>query len=373
MGGQQQSGGADETTPGRSASGTPATGAEPDARATARAEKRAQRQRRQEERRRRWARGATPATTEPGAAEAGAVEAEPAAVAAGGGGTAVLTRPRAAGDGDPDTVGAGTPRPGGPDDVAPATSAPVVPARGPAALWQLVLTAHPRQAVVTGAALAGAAALAGRPAEEIGLLGATALVGQGLLGWHNDLVDRDRDAAAIAAARDRGDETRRRRKPIAEGRLEPGTVWYAFVLGLLLLVPLSISNGVLAGASYLVAWAVGLLGNISLRGGWFSWVPWAASFALYPAVLAYAAPPGTEQGGPPQPALVAIAAGLGVVVHVLRALPGLVDDHREGRRHLPLRVALRTGAPRLLGLAGVLGVGLVIALVTVAAQQGLVR
>jgi len=32
---------------------------------------------------------------------------------------------------------------------------------------------------------------------------------------------------------------------------------------------------------------------------------------------------------------------------------GLVDDNRAGRRHLPLRLALRIGAPRLLFLTGV--------------------
>ncbi len=41
---------------------------------------------------------------------------------------------------------------------------------------------------------------------------------------------------------------------------------------------------------------------------------------------------------------------LGVGVHVLTSLRGLVDDNQAGRRHLPLRLALRVGAPRLLVL-----------------------
>ena len=41
---------------------------------------------------------------------------------------------------------------------------------------------------------------------------------------------------------------------------------------------------------------------------------------------------------------------LGVGVHVLTSLRGLVEDNRTGRRHLPLRLALRVGAPRLLVL-----------------------
>jgi hypothetical protein len=39
---------------------------------------------------------------------------------------------------------------------------------------------------------------------------------------------------------------------------------------------------------------------------------------------------------------------LGVCVHFLTTLPDLVDDNRSGVRNLPLRIALRTGAPRLL-------------------------
>ena len=43
-----------------------------------------------------------------------------------------------------------------------------------------------------------------------------------------------------------------------------------------------------------------------------------------------------------------LAALLGVGVHFLRALPGLVADHEDGWRSLPLRIALKTGATRLL-------------------------
>ena len=40
-------------------------------------------------------------------------------------------------------------------------------------------------------------------------------------------------------------------------------------------------------------------------------------------------------------------------MHVTRALPGLVDDDKDGNRTFPLRIALRTGATRLLWLASV--------------------
>ena len=61
----------------------------------------------------------------------------------------------------------------------------------------LVRAAHPRQALVTAAALGTAAAVAGRPLREVGLVAATVLVGQSLLGWADDLTDREREVLAL--------------------------------------------------------------------------------------------------------------------------------------------------------------------------------
>jgi len=201
----------------------------------------------------------------------------------------------------------------------------------------LLRAAHPRQALLTAGGLAAAAALVGRPGREVGLVFGTVLVGQAVLGWHNDIVDRRRDGRRLPSG-----------KPIADGYLEVGTAWFALICALLLLVPLSISNGVVAGSMYLVSVAIGLLGNVALRRSWLSWVPWAAAYALYPAFLSYGGWGGQTTGHPPQPALTALAAAVGVGAHFLCALPGLVADHEDGNRHLPLRVALKIGATRLL-------------------------
>jgi UbiA prenyltransferase family len=204
----------------------------------------------------------------------------------------------------------------------------------------LLRAAHPRQALLTAGGLAVAAAISGRAGREVLLVFATVLVGQAVLGWHNDLVDRRRDASRLPSG-----------KPIADGYLDPGTAWFALICGVLLLVPLSLQNGVTAGAAYLLSIAIGLLGNVALRRGWLSWLPWAAAYALYPAFLSYGGWGGDATGNPPEVAMVVLAALLGVGVHVLCALPGLVADHEDGFRHLPLRVALRVGATRLLVLA----------------------
>ena len=232
---------------------------------------------------------------------------------------------------------------------------------------QLVRAAHPRQALLTALGLAVAAALAGRPTREAGLVFLTVLVGQVILGWHNDLVDRDRDARHDTAG-----------KPIAQLRIDAGTVWFSLACGLLLLVPLSLSNGLVAGCTYLIAVALGLLGNLALRRGLLSWLPWAASFALYPAFLSYGGWGGGDTlaepfGAPPEISMTVLAALLGVGVHVLRALPGLVADRADGYRSVPLRIALRTGATKLLVIASVYSALVLVALLVVGSSVGLAQ
>lgn len=224
----------------------------------------------------------------------------------------------------------------------------------------LARAAHPRQAVLTAAGVTAAAALAGRSTRELGLVLATVLVGQAVLGWHNDLVDRERDRSH-----------ERRNKPVAAGLLDPGTVWFTIACAVLLLVPLSIANGVVAGLSYLGAVAVALVGNVVLRRGLLSWLPWAVSYALLPAFLSYGGWGGDTTGRPPEILVTVLAALLGVGVHVLVALPGLVADNQDGRRHLPLRLGLRLGATKVLALAAAWTALVVVALLLAGRAVGL--
>ncbi len=226
----------------------------------------------------------------------------------------------------------------------------------------LLRAAHPRQAALTAAGLTAAAAIAGRPGREVALVLVTVLLGQTVLGWHNDIVDRRRDGRRLPSG-----------KPIADGYLDVGTVWFALTCAVLLLIPLAVSNGVVAGSLYLVSVGIGLLGNLVLRRSWLSWVPWAAAYALYPGFLSYGGWGGQAEGLPPEPALIALAAAVGVGAHFLCALPGLVADHEDGVRHLPLLVALKVGATRLLVLS-LLWTGLaLVAMLVVGDTVGLTR
>lgn len=223
----------------------------------------------------------------------------------------------------------------------------------------LVRAAHPRQAVATAAVLAAGAAVAGRPLREVALVGATVLVGQSVLGWLDDLADRERDAR------------RRPARPLPAGLVDAGTLWFAVACGLLLVVPLAVANGRSAALAYLASLVVAAVGDRLLHARVLSFVPWVASFALYPAFLAYGGWGGVGTSTPPTAAMTVLAGALGLAVHVLLALPGLVDDHEEGERSLPMVLALRTGTPRLLVATSVVTGLLVVAVLFTGQTVGL--
>jgi 4-hydroxybenzoate polyprenyltransferase len=78
-------------------------------------------------------------------------------------------------------------------------------------------------------------------------------------------------------------------------------------------------------------------------------------------------------GAPPTLVVTALSALLGVGVHFLISLPDLVADNKTGMRHLPLRIALKVGAPRLLVISVVwtvlVAIGIVVALLSVGLRQ----
>lgn len=224
----------------------------------------------------------------------------------------------------------------------------------------LLRAAHPRQALLTALGLGLAAVLAGRPLREVGLVVLTVLVGQAILGWDNDLVDRTTDR-----------RHERTGKPLAQGLLDPGTVWFTLTCAVLLVVPLAVASGPAAGAAYLLSLLVGLVGNRLGRRSVLSFAPWVLGFALYPAFLAYGGWNGVGTATPPTVTMTVLAGLLGLGVHVLRALPGLVAEHHDGSRSLPLRLALRTGTPRLLVIVSGWTAAVVLALLAAGRAVGL--
>jgi 4-hydroxybenzoate polyprenyltransferase len=234
--------------------------------------------------------------------------------------------------------------------------------RNPGTAIALVLASHPHFSALLAVGLAAAAAVSGRTTREVGLVLVTVLVGRMTAGWLNDVADRGRDVAV-----------ERHDKPVARGWVHPSTVTFAVACATCLLVPLSISNGTQAGLAHLGSVAAAWAYNTRIKLTSWSWLPWALSFALLPAFLSYGGWGGGLHGAPPTWEITGLAALLGIGIHVLVALPDLVADNRNGVRSLPLRIALRTGASKLLwltvGYLLLVGAGLVVAGLTVGLRQ----
>lgn len=204
----------------------------------------------------------------------------------------------------------------------------------------LVLSSHPLPTLAMTVGLSAAAALTGRPPLEVGLVAATVLTGQLTVGWLNDVVDRNRDR-----------EVGRLDKPVAMGWIDPGTVTFAIAVAVLAVIPLSIANGTYAGLAHLGAVASAWLYNLWFKKSVLSPLPYIVSFGLLPAFLSYGGLGGGMHGSPPTWAMTVLAALLGIGIHFLNTLPDLVQDNETGVRHLPLRIALKIGAPALLWIS----------------------
>ena len=232
----------------------------------------------------------------------------------------------------------------------------------PGQLRALLGCTHPRQTLLMAVGIVVAALASGRPLRESLVAGAALLVVQAVLGILNDAGDRERDLASGA-----------RGNPVAEDRIPSGNATFAATCLAILAIPLALQNGTAAGAALLLTLVSGFLYEKGLRRTPLSWLPWAVSFGLLPAFLSYGGWGGGVHGGPPTLAVTVLAALLGVGVHFLTSLPDLVADNKTGMRHLPLRIALKVGAPRLLVISVawtvLVAIGIVLATLSVGLRQ----
>jgi 4-hydroxybenzoate polyprenyltransferase len=226
----------------------------------------------------------------------------------------------------------------------------------------LLRCGHPKQAVFFALVVGVLAAVDGRPQREFLLAGAAVLLVQLSLGIDNDLADQQHDYRAQTPG-----------KPIAQGMLEPANASYWMLVLILLSIPVSVYNGGVAASALLATLPIGWLHNHWLHRTGFSFLGWTLSFALIPAFLSYGGWTGGLHGGPPTWAVTGAAAAVGFCFHLVTTLGDLVTDNKAGARNLPLRLALRIGAPRLLLLTIFLTAlsvgGLVVAGLTVGLRQ----
>ncbi len=226
----------------------------------------------------------------------------------------------------------------------------------------LLRSSHPRQAIGFAVLTGALAAADGRATREYLCAAAAVLVVQLSLGLSNDLCDAEHDYRAGTAG-----------KPIASGRLPASSASYWTMVLVLLSFPLAAYNGLVAGGALLLTLPIGWVHNRWLHRTAFSFVGWTLSFALFPAFLAYGGWAGKLHGHAPTWAVTVAAAAVGFCCHFVTSLGDLVQDNKAGARTLPLQVALRVGAPRLLLLTILVSVlsvaGLVVAGLSVGLRQ----
>lgn len=209
--------------------------------------------------------------------------------------------------------------------------------RAPGQFRSFLRAVHPRQAMAFAVVVGLLVALMGRPFREVVSAALAVLVAQLIMGLVNDLLDADVDRRSGAED-----------KPVAEGIIPTGNATFATAVLLLLVLPLSLQNGTAAGVFLLSTLVVGYVHNRWLHRTALSWVGWSATFALLTYFVTLGGWGREADGSAPITGFMLLCAVLGFLVHFLTSLPDLVVDNAAGVRHLPLRVALRTGAPRLL-------------------------
>jgi len=188
----------------------------------------------------------------------------------------------------------------------------------------LVRASHPAPAVAVTAIFTGLAFVWGRSPAGIAAVGAAVLAGQLSVGWLNDYLDRDRDAASD-----------RRDKPIPNGEVAAKAVLVAFAAASVAVVPLSFLSGLIPGLVHLLAVLSAWSYNALLKGTALSVLPYAVSFAGGPAFVVLGVP-----AIPPWWLLTA-GALLGSGAHFANALPDLAQDLATGVRGLPHRLGPR--------------------------------
>lgn len=188
----------------------------------------------------------------------------------------------------------------------------------------LVRACHPLPSAAVTVFGTALAVRAGTSAGVTALLAVALLTGQLTVGWLNDLVDADRDAAAGRAG-----------KPVAAGHVPRRLVTTALVLAAGGCVVASMALGRVPGVLHLVAVGSAWAYDLRLKSTVASPVPYLVSFGLLPAIAA------TTAGVPVPPELVVAAGVLGAAAHFANTVPDAAADAATGVRGLPQRLGPR--------------------------------
>ena len=202
----------------------------------------------------------------------------------------------------------------------------------------LLKASHFPQTIAMTIFLGVSACLTGVVGSRLLLFIAAVLCGQLSVGWLNDLVDHELDR-----------QVNRNKKPLVAKDLSPSALRIAIAIAITLCIPFSIASAGLAGGiAHLAAVASAYCYNLWLARTVWSWVPYAISFGLLPIFIA--------QAGSillwPKLSMILLFVLVGVVAHLLNAVPDIDIDRKAGRGGF----AVSLGRSKSLLLASVLGI-----------------
>jgi protoheme IX farnesyltransferase len=185
-------------------------------------------------------------------------------------------------------------------------------------LAALVRAAHPEPALANTVLTALLAFGVGQSAGGVASASATVLASQLSIGWVNDAIDADRDAAVGRAD-----------KPVVAGQVGRRTVAVCGAVAAVAVLPLGLLSGLPAGLVATLAVVSALLYDWPLKSTVVSVLPYAVSFACLPSFVVLGA------GRTPPLWLIGAGGLLGAGAHFVNVLPDLADDARTGVRGLP--------------------------------------
>ena len=185
------------------------------------------------------------------------------------------------------------------------------------ALIALLRASHFPQTLAMTVALGICAWVMGVRDQNLVVFVAAVLFGQFSVGWVNDFIDARLDRTVG-----------RSEKPIVAGTLETSSLKVPIAIALILVVPLSIlAAGWIGGLAHIAAVGSAHIYNVYLSRTVWSWVPYAVSFSLLPFFVAQA---GSRVLWPELP-MILLFALVGVIAHLLNALPDIAIDREGGK------------------------------------------
>jgi 4-hydroxybenzoate polyprenyltransferase len=148
--------------------------------------------------------------------------------------------------------------------------------------------------------------------------------GQASVGWSNDYLDANVDKGLERVS-----------KPTVRDGLNPTSLRLPILVSLILVVPFSfLAGGFIGGLAHLIAVASAWTYNLWFARTVWSWFPYAVAFALFPVFIAQT----ISSSLWPSWQIVSIAVLVGVVSHLLNAIPDIEIDKRSNLGGLAVRL-----------------------------------